>query len=63
MKNIVLSVSNYVGPAREDIFAMATRLGASATRSMTMSNTHLITAWYGYNGASINLILMSLHVL
>lgn len=47
MKNIVITVSNYIGKAREDIFQMASRLGATTTRSMTNANTHLITACPG----------------
>ena len=46
MKNLVVTVSNYVGSAREDIFLMVNRLGGTTTRSMTTANTHLITSWY-----------------
>jgi hypothetical protein len=45
MKNLVITVSNYMGSSREDIFLMANRLGATTTRAMTTTNTHLITAW------------------
>ncbi|XJO73502.1 hypothetical protein BDV3_004477 [Batrachochytrium dendrobatidis] len=39
---LIISVSNYAGTAREDIATMAVHIGAQFTRSMTNSNTHLV---------------------
>ncbi|KAJ3331564.1 hypothetical protein HDU91_003309 [Kappamyces sp. JEL0680] len=40
-------LSDMKNMAREDIFTMATRLGATCTREMSSSNTHLICACAG----------------
>ena len=41
-KDLVISITNYTGSAREDICKMALAMGASFTRSLTKENTHLI---------------------
>jgi hypothetical protein len=42
MEHCHISVSNYVGEAREDIFTMAEHLGARTSRTMSSAHTHLI---------------------
>lgn len=42
LANCIISISNYIGTARQDISSMAKILGATITRDMSLSNTHLI---------------------
>jgi hypothetical protein len=44
MLNCNITVTNYVGQAREDILTMAKHLGAKVSRNMSAENTHLICA-------------------
>jgi hypothetical protein len=39
-----ITITNYVGQAREDILTMAKHLGANVSRNMSAQNTHLICA-------------------
>lgn len=42
-KGFVISISNYSGQPRDDLFHMAEQLGAKVTKNMTKANTHLIS--------------------
>ncbi|KAJ3055924.1 hypothetical protein HK097_008733 [Rhizophlyctis rosea] len=42
METLVIALTNYVSPAREDIEEMVLQLGAKFSRSMSQENTHLI---------------------
>ncbi|KAI8902041.1 hypothetical protein BC833DRAFT_617019 [Globomyces pollinis-pini] len=42
MQSFVVTVTNYSGQAREDVFTMASHMGCKVTRNMSMDNTHLI---------------------
>jgi hypothetical protein len=46
VENMIVSITNYSGKAREDIIMMAQHLGMKFTRSMSAENTHLICAMY-----------------
>ncbi|KAI8812066.1 hypothetical protein BJ742DRAFT_79594 [Cladochytrium replicatum] len=40
-----ITVTNYLGQAREDIFEMVKLMGGRSSRQMSADNTHLICAW------------------